>query len=68
MGQVHSNTRKLVCQAVFQKASYGRRCVTSRNRTDCEDVLFKSPSYAVCFVIGGHANGMTEWKMADGRT
>jgi len=33
-----------------------------------EDVLFKSPSYAACFVIGGHANGLTEWKTDDGRT
>lgn len=33
-----------------------------------EDTLFKSPSYAASFVIGGHANGLTEWKTADGRT
>jgi len=33
-----------------------------------EDVLFKSPSYAAAFVIGGHANGLTEWKTDDGRT
>jgi hypothetical protein len=33
-----------------------------------EDVLFKSPSYAAAFVIGGHANGLTEWKTADGKT
>ena len=33
-----------------------------------EDVLFRSPSYAVAFVIGGHANGLTEWKTADGVT
>lgn len=33
-----------------------------------EDVLFQSPSYAVAFVIGGHANGLTEWKTADGVT
>ena len=33
-----------------------------------EDVLFKSPSYAAAFVIGGHANGLTEWKDSDGRT
>jgi len=31
-----------------------------------EDMLFNSPSYAVAFVIGGHANGLTEWKTADG--
>jgi hypothetical protein len=33
-----------------------------------EDVLFKSPSYAAAFVVGGHANGLTEWKTADGKT
>ena len=33
-----------------------------------EDVLFKSPSYAAAFVIGGHANGLTAWKTDDGRT
>ena len=33
-----------------------------------EDVLFNSPSYAAAFVIGGHANGLTEWKTADGRS
>lgn len=33
-----------------------------------EDVLFKSPSYAAAFVIGGHANGLTEWKTVEGKT
>ena len=33
-----------------------------------EDVLFHSPSYAAAFVIGGHVNGLTEWKTADGKT
>jgi len=33
-----------------------------------ESVLFKSPSYAAAFVIGGHANGLTEWKTSDGKT
>ncbi len=28
-----------------------------------EDVLFKSPSYAGAFVIGGHINGQKEWKL-----
>lgn len=31
-----------------------------------EDVLFKSPSYAASFVIGGHVNGLTEWKTKEG--
>lgn len=33
-----------------------------------ENVLFKSPSYAAAFVIGGHVNGLSEWKTADGKT
>lgn len=33
-----------------------------------EDVLFKSPSYAAAFVIGGHANGLIEWKTNKGKT
>ena len=31
-----------------------------------EDILFRSPSYAAAFVIGGHVNGLTEWKTKDG--
>lgn len=33
-----------------------------------EDILFRSPSYAAAFVIGGHANGLTEWKNSEGKT
>ena len=33
-----------------------------------EDVLFRSPSYAAAFIIGGHANGLTAWKTSDGKT
>lgn len=33
-----------------------------------EDILFRSPSYAAAFVIGGHANGLTEWKTENGKT
>lgn len=33
-----------------------------------EDILFRSPSYAAAFVIGGHANGLTEWKTVEGKT
>jgi len=33
-----------------------------------EDILFRSPSYAAAFVIGGHANGLLEWKTSDGKT
>lgn len=38
------------------------------NGTLQEDVLFKSPSYAAAFVVGGFANGLTEWKTEDGKT
>jgi hypothetical protein len=31
-----------------------------------EDILVRSPSYAAAFVIGGHVNGLTEWKTKDG--
>jgi hypothetical protein len=33
-----------------------------------EDVLFRSPSYAAAFVIGGHTNGLTDWRTVDGKT
>lgn len=33
-----------------------------------EDILFRSPSYAATFVIGGHTNGLTDWKTVDGKT
>lgn len=33
-----------------------------------ENILFRSPSYAAAFVIGGHVNGLTQWKTKDGRT
>ena len=32
------------------------------------DIKFNSPSYAAAFVVGGHANGLTEWKNAKGKT
>ncbi|CAN2254767.1 DUF4357 domain-containing protein [Bacillus vallismortis] len=31
-----------------------------------ENVLFKSPYYAAALVVGGHANGLTEWKDESG--
>ena len=31
-----------------------------------ENVLLNSPSYAAAFVIGGHVNGLTEWKTEGG--
>lgn len=33
-----------------------------------EDILFNSPSYAAAFVIGGHTNGLTDWKTEAGKT
>jgi len=33
-----------------------------------EDVLFKSPSAAAGFVVGGSVSGMLEWKTAEGKT
>ena len=36
------------------------------NRILQENILFKSPSYAAAFVIGGNANGLMEWKTKDG--
>lgn len=38
----------------------------NKDRILQEDVLFSSPSYAAAFVIGGSANGLTEWKTKDG--
>ena len=31
-----------------------------------ENILLRSPSYAAAFVIGGHVNGLTEWKTKEG--
>ena len=31
-----------------------------------EDLVFTSPSYAAAFVVGGNANGLTEWKTESG--
>ncbi|MCV4234494.1 GIY-YIG nuclease family protein [Virgibacillus sp. LDC1] len=33
-----------------------------------ESILFRSPSYAAAFVVGGHANGLTEWKTKEGKS
>jgi hypothetical protein len=40
----------------------------SREMVLQEDVLFRSPSYVMAFVVGGHANGLTEWKTVDSVT
>jgi hypothetical protein len=48
-----------------------KKCQTAKIDDDGilqEDVLFTSPSYAAAFVIGGHVNGLTEWKTDDGKT
>ena len=39
-----------------------------KNHILMKDELFNSPSYAAAFVIGGHANGLIEWKNAEGVT
>ena len=33
-----------------------------------EDYIFSSPSTAASIVLGRNANGLTEWKLKDGRT
>lgn len=33
-----------------------------------ENILFKSPSYAAAFILGGHVNGLTEWKTIEGKS
>lgn len=33
-----------------------------------EDYIFGSPSTAACIVMGRNANGLTEWKLANGQT
>jgi hypothetical protein len=43
-----------------------RKAQIDENNILQEDLLFRSPSYAAAFVIGGHANGLTEWKTKDG--
>lgn len=45
-----------------------KKAVIDQNGILQEDTLFHSPSYAAAFVIGGHANGLTEWKTAVGKT
>ena len=35
--------------------------------TFTEDYLFSSPSTAASIVMGRSANGLTEWKLSDGR-
>ncbi|MDO4720998.1 MAG: GIY-YIG nuclease family protein [Peptostreptococcaceae bacterium] len=43
-----------------------RNATMDENGVLQENILFRSPSYAAAFVIGGHANGLTEWKTKDG--
>lgn len=33
-----------------------------------DDYIFSSPSTAACMVLGRNANGLTEWKLKDGKT
>jgi hypothetical protein len=45
-----------------------RKAEIDENGILLENVLFQSPSYAAAFVIGGHANGLVEWKNKYGKT
>jgi hypothetical protein len=45
-----------------------RKAQVDENGLLQEDVLFHSPSYSAAFVIGGHTNGLIDWKTSDGRT
>jgi len=45
-----------------------RKAQVDENGVLQEDVLFCSPSYVAAFVIGGHTNGLVDWKTSDGRT
>lgn len=45
-----------------------KKAVIDKNGILQEDELFKSPSYAAAFVIGGHTNGLTDWKTTEGKT
>jgi len=45
-----------------------RKAQVDENGLLLEDVLFHSPSYSAAFVIGGHTNGLIDWKISDGRT
>lgn len=49
-------------------ASLVRRRIDAKieNGILLEDELFKSPSYAASFVIGGHINGLAYWKNKEG--
>ena len=38
----------------------------SEKNIKAKNILFRSPSYAAAFVIGGHVNGLVEWKTKDG--
>ncbi|WP_449619659.1 GIY-YIG nuclease family protein [Robertmurraya sp. Marseille-Q9965] len=45
-----------------------RKALIDENGILQEEILFRSPSYAAAFVIGGSANGLTEWKTEAGKT
>jgi len=45
-----------------------RKAKIDENGVLQEDVLFKSPSAAAGFVVGGSVSGNAEWKNADGKT
>ena len=43
-----------------------RKALIDDNNILQENLLFRSPSYAAAFVIGGHVNGLAAWKTEDG--
>ncbi|WP_336732902.1 GIY-YIG nuclease family protein [Chryseobacterium sp. VD8] len=45
-----------------------QKIINTHNKLDfTEDYLFSSPSTAAAIVMGRSANGLTEWKLSDGR-
>jgi len=61
---IDSDSTPSTVKEAWQKA----KTIIDENGILQEDVLFKSPSYAASFVIGGSVNGLLEWKTTDGKT
>lgn len=45
-----------------------KKAIIDNNGVLQKDILFRSPSYAAAFVIGGHVNGLTAWRTVEGQT
>lgn len=50
---------------IFREDLFKKEIIKDNQFT--EDFIFSSPSYAAAIVMGRNANGLTEWKTADGR-